>query len=261
MKSRRLYTGMMSMALVMLHCHAPAQNLTGTYTLHTPQGPIKLNLEQADTQVTGTLVGYDGTTYQLEGLLEDGEVDGMLTGTEGQAEFGIYRDEEDGLLYFDLIPVDAAGTVAGPGVVYAMQRTAESVESVAGAQDTSSPQEAPAAPNEAGLERDARLVGTWAYRKSRTSDTFGMTIERLTQFSADGTFLQGSGRMMASGGGVSGDTGYGDEIEQGMWATKDDVLYVKMDGTAWVPLARYYIEPGRLLMDFHDGDRQLWYQQ
>ncbi|GIV60121.1 MAG: hypothetical protein KatS3mg043_1210 [Rhodothermaceae bacterium] len=89
-----------------------AQDLSGRYTVPTSRGAITLSLQRAASgQYTGTLVGDDGITFQVEGRVDEGELIGYLL-MQGSRRAMIEAFAEGQQLYVTLIPLDAGGQPA-----------------------------------------------------------------------------------------------------------------------------------------------------
>lgn len=88
---------------------AGAQSFDGIYTLPTSRGAITLTLQQnGPGNVTGTLVGDDGVAFQLQGVTQQGVINGSLanaTGPVAAVEGGLAGDR----ISFHLIPLDGNG--------------------------------------------------------------------------------------------------------------------------------------------------------
>lgn len=96
---------------------AAAQSVAGTYATPTSSGAITLTLEQSGQNVSGTLVGDDGTTFRVEGTFDGNEFAGGLanpTGTVAAIQGGLY----DAGIQFYVVPLDANGN---PNVESAQQ--------------------------------------------------------------------------------------------------------------------------------------------
>ena len=230
-----------------------AEDFTGTYTLMSPNGDLKLTFKQdGQGKVTGTLTGTDGTTYALQGMLEDGDIEGIMENSTGQAEFDISRDVDDNRYYF-AITSDRESPM--PGIDWEENYLLQ-------------PQPQTASGGNRGATtallgdygHDARLLGLWAYHESMTGGGLSIASVLHMRFNSDGTFVQGDGRAMASGAGIGADTGYGGTVEAGHWRTQGDVLYGRIGTSPWVAIARYRVDGTRLLLNYADGSRQLWYR-
>lgn len=236
-----------------------AEGVGGVYTLPSPSGALTLTLQEAaGGAVGGTLVGYDGTTYRVEGVQsvdEDGEssVDGTLSHPQGQGRFTLTIDEDDDVMV-TIVPLDAFGNPDHAStVVYAAIRGA-------GQGAPSSP--APSSPaQQADGDHDPRLVGVWAYQDIMSGQGITVASQLVMQFHPDGTLVQGDGRTMASGAWFGMDSSQGGAVEQGQWRTDGGILYAAMAGSPWVALAQYQVSGTSLLLVYGDGSRQLWHRQ
>jgi hypothetical protein len=96
------------LVLGLLTTSASAQSFTGTYTMsNNTGGALVLTLQQGgDGNVTGTLSG-NGTTFQVQGVLEDDAVVGAVTTPNGGLYFEAYLLGAE--LEFTLIEPDANG--------------------------------------------------------------------------------------------------------------------------------------------------------
>ncbi len=230
-----------------------AAEFTGTYTLVSPSGNLKLDVKQGDRgKITGTLAGADGTTYALHGLLEDGDIEGVVKYSTDQVEFDVSRDVDDNQYYFS-ITSDQESPM--PGIDWEENYLLQPQPLVV---SVSNREGKTAGPGE--YEHDARLLGLWAYHESMTGGGFSVASVLYMRFKSDGTFEQGDGRTMASGAGIGADTGYGGNVEAGHWRTQGNVLYGRIGTSPWVAIARYQLNGARLLLNYSDGSRQLWYR-
>jgi hypothetical protein len=110
--------------------------------------------------------------------------------------------------------------------------------------------------------RDRRLVGHWRQEKSHwagAGSDFSSTTIRDMVLAPDGTF-QERGRTLASGSGVSLDTGTGD-TETGTWAASDGMLYLYYKDGGYAQYG-YHVEArdGKrsMLLRPKGGKNQLW---
>ncbi len=230
-----------------------AADFTGKYMLRSSSGDLILNIKQGSQgEVTGKLTGADGTAYALQGLLEDGDIEGIVKNSTDQAEFDVSRDVDDNQYYF-AITSDHESPM--PGIAweesYLLQPQPQTVLRDNQKATTASSGE---------YGHDARLLGLWAYQESMTGGGFSVASVLYMRFNSDGTFVQGDGRTMASGAGIGADTGYGGNVEAGHWRTQGNVLYGRIGTSPWVAIARYQVDGARLLLNYSDGSRQLWYR-
>ncbi|RMF59347.1 MAG: hypothetical protein D6748_06600 [Calditrichaeota bacterium] len=108
---------------------------------------------------------------------------------------------------------------------------------------------------------DRRLIGVWAKQEIISSGGATVASQVFLYINSDGTFRYGDARTMAGGANWSGSVG-GSETTSGRWRSKNGVFQVMLDGTSqWIPLAKYYLQPGKLLFNGFDGSRELWYRQ
>ncbi len=107
----------------------------------------------------------------------------------------------------------------------------------------------------------AELVGVWRMSDSMSSGDATMVTESYLELTADGRFALGGSRAIGGGGGWGGDTGAGGVEESGLWKAEGQVIHIRRTtADPWVPFARYYTEPGKLMLTTGDGSRQLLYR-
>ena len=97
----RLLSGLISLLLVCFGYSGWAQTYSGSYMLNTPEGSFKIQLSQDGLQVRGTLSILDGTIYQVQAQVQDGEAAvGFVTSTQSKEYFEAFV--EDDTLYVTL---------------------------------------------------------------------------------------------------------------------------------------------------------------
>lgn len=237
---------------------ALAQGLTGRYAADTPHGPLRLELLADGERLSGTLLGADGAHYAVQGVETDDEDGRGFTGTYagpgGAGLLALDAPDEDGDRLLRLTPTGPDGQPlhAQTAVVYVRPD----------ANPWPGPAAEPTAPPSTTAQRDPQLVGVWAMQDLVSSGTATLATRLVMQFRADGRFVEGGARSVGGFAGAGLDTGHGGGSEAGFWRTQGGVLYAGLDGATWVPLARYEVSGGRLLLTYvQDGSRQLWYRQ
>lgn len=97
----RLLSGLISLIIICFGNSLRAQNYSGTYQLNTPQGQFRIQLSQNGLQVGGTLTTLDGTVYQVQAQVRDGEAAvGFVTSAQSKEYFEAFI--EDDTLYVTL---------------------------------------------------------------------------------------------------------------------------------------------------------------
>lgn len=97
----RLLSGFLSLIIICFGNSLWAQNYSGAYELNTPQGQFRIQLSQNGLQVEGTLTTLDGTVYQVQAGVQDGEeAVGFVTGAQSREYFEAFV--EDDTLYVTL---------------------------------------------------------------------------------------------------------------------------------------------------------------
>ena len=111
----------------------------------------------------------------------------------------------------------------------------------------------PAAPG----QRDPSLVGRWRYTSTYVSGSFSVATDQWLILAADGTCSTDAN--MAGGGADSSFTASGGDAPVGRWRSEGRVLYVS-DSPNEEPqaLARYYVEDGRMLLTYGNGNKKVW---
>ncbi|MFO7545942.1 MAG: hypothetical protein R6W77_10645 [Trueperaceae bacterium] len=179
-----------SVAAWLLACAAVAgaQGFSGTYTLDTPQGPVRLSLvEDGAGNVRGTLEG-NGSRFDLEGVVDDVDPSvayGTVVGPQGTLVFEVtlYGPQDAVLVLASLLP-DGSIDVDGASQ-FAFQRDA-SVGTVApnppGA--AGAPGAAPAAPG--GTKAPGGALGA----ATPTTPTGAADTSRVLATGAYGTLTE-----------------------------------------------------------------------
>jgi hypothetical protein len=245
-------------------CGAQVPSFDGTYAIASAGGVVTLWLHTLPSgEVRGWLQGADAR-FDLEGALvtdDDGDlsVEGTLSGSGLRTDFVLYREEGDayGLL---LVPYDRTGTPrSDQATVHQAARIASEGATAAEAglppvQDAPPPGAAPP-----GVARDSRLVGTWSSQVIMNSAAGSIATELWMQIRPDGVMLDLGSRGMGDVGGGILDTGLQTGGDQALWRTEGALLFVSLNGSAWVPFARFEVSGPRLLLTYlHDGSRQIW---
>ena len=238
--------GLLALLLIVAVPAVPASDdLSGTFNGELQGVSATLTLEHAADGFLSGEIDAQGYRYMVTGSVTDGRAAGVLVDpqTGGQIPFEVSRNKEGLRLvlagtnpmsgeknYIPLIFREGAPASGGP------------VGGTAGAA-ANVPQE---------------LVGLWRMSESMTRGDASLATESYLELSADGRFTIGGSRVVAGGAGWGGDTGSGGAEEKGLWKAEGQVILIR--GTAdqpWVPFARYYTEPGKLMLTTGDGSRQL----
>ena len=225
-----------------------ADSLSGTFNGELQGVPATLTLEHAADGFLSGEIDAQGYRYMVTGSVTDGRAAGVLVDpqTGGQIPFEVSRNKEGLRLVLvgtnpmsgekNYIPLTfREGTPASGGAAGGAAGAAGSV-----------PQE---------------LVGLWRMSDSMSSGDASLATESYLELTADGRFTIGGSRVVGGGAGWGGDTGSGGVEEKGLWKAEGQVIHIR--GTAeqpWVPFARYYTEPGKLMLTTGDGSRQLLYR-
>jgi hypothetical protein len=257
------------------------QSFAGSYVYQSPQGPVRLVLQQQGNAVTGTLRGADGGSFQLQGSLYEQGATGRIRIGEGVGFFAVgFVDHQLKLIVAEIDPAtgqpdlgngwnldftrvaDAAGSdqPAGADVVPPGQPGTQQP----GAQRQSA--RAPGAqPTGAGLPTGAQIdpviVGLWGYTETYSSGDFFANTRYQLRVDPDGTYLYGRGNV-SLGGAYIGNTGRPQGADPGQWRTHDNIIYILEEGSPqWQPYARYYVEGSSMMLTLTDGKRQVWHRQ
>ncbi len=109
---------------------------------------------------------------------------------------------------------------------------------------------------------DARLVGSYSRQEMTSTSAGSIATQMFLEIRPDGTFSEAMGDTLGGGMDWSGQVGGGGGAQTAEWTTQNDLFLIRPLGTAqWVPLARYVLEPGRLMFVYSDGSRHLWYRR
>jgi hypothetical protein len=251
-----------------------AQDLTGTFSVSTPNGELRLALQPHDgREVSGLLLQPDGRSLEAAGTLEvddeDGEasVEGTLSDGQPRGEFSLDGPDEDGEFYLMITPYDGSGI---PQLAQSVSYVVERIDTEANldakpkplAQSPSmQPDTHQPGPGSATPGLDQRLVGVWSTQV--IMNTPGGTVSTLLQMEirADGTIVDLGSRSMGGIPGFDIDTGMAGAGESANWTTQGNVLLMSQNGSPWVPLAQFEVTVDRLLLAYFDGDRKLWHRQ
>ncbi|HUF10849.1 MAG TPA: hypothetical protein VMO47_16135 [Rhodothermales bacterium] len=260
-----MFSGM-ALLFSCLSCAMRAQDFSGTYTVASPQGVLRLTLDQTADDVAGILILPGNFEYRAEGTVvvddEDGEVsvEGSLSSPHGRGDFTLDGPDEDGDYYLLITPYDASGIpVLAQAATYLVKRAeadAPPAGNYAESGDIATGQPAPE-----GVVRDSRLVGVWATQVIMNTPSGGMATQILMEIRADGTLIDLGSRSVGGAPGIGIDTGFEAGGETASWRTQGNVLLVSQHGSPWVQLAQFEVADDRLLLNYHDGDRKLWYRQ
>jgi hypothetical protein len=66
-----------------------AQSLAGTWAFQSPNGPVRLSLQQQGAALTGSMIGADGATFALQGEIENGRATGSIRIGDGAGWFAM----------------------------------------------------------------------------------------------------------------------------------------------------------------------------
>lgn len=249
-----------------------AQDLTGTFSVETPNGEIRLALQPGDgDEVTGILVQPDGRSFEASGAVEvddeDGEasVEGTLSDGQARGEFSLDGPDEDGEYYLMITPYDASGTAQLPQSVSYIVERVNSVADLGSEAFKPSPMVSRdgdhVATDNAAPGLDPRLVGLWATQVIMNTPGGSIATQVQMEIRADGTIIDLGSRSMGGIPGFDIDTGKTGAGEMANWTTQGNVLLMSQNGSPWVPLAQFEVAADRLLLAYFDGDRKLWYRQ
>lgn len=109
--------------------------------------------------------------------------------------------------------------------------------------------------------RDQRLAGSYSRQEMTTTPAGSIATQMFLEIRPDGLFSEAMGDTLGGGMDWSGQAG-GGSVETAEWTTQSGIFLVRPLGTQqWVPLARYTIQPGRLMFFYNDGSQQLWYRR
>ena len=235
---------LLSLAWVLTACSGDP-GYTGTYQANYSGQTVFLNLEQAESQVTGSialgdLVGQVDATVTGDGL--SGTVRSLFF---GNVPFEASRPEPDQIQWRYVMPIG--------GTSQALELSFHR----GSAPPTSKP---------SGTSIDPGLVGHWrrtintSIAGVRPMENFNTATDIYCQLSADGQFTYGGAVTGASTGGFAGMTGAGTQVT-GQWKAENQVLYSRQAGQeAWVPLGQYSIS-GNAMILYVGTDKQLWERQ
>ena len=103
---------------------------------------------------------------------------------------------------------------------------------------------------------DPQLVGTWRYTDSYVSGQFSFATDYFMYFNRNGTMAWTDGRTAGGGPDISMDSGRGD-VHKADWKIDNKVIWLN-GGSGWEYYAIYYVEPGRMMLTFKNGNKQVW---
>lgn len=113
----------------------------------------------------------------------------------------------------------------------------------------------------AGAAGDPRLVGSYSRQEMISTPNGVIATQIFLEIRSNGTFSEAMGETLGGGMEWSGQLG-GGGVQTAEWTAQNGVFLVRPPGTGqWVPLARYVLEPGRLMFVYDDGSRHLWYRR
>ena len=108
------------------------------------------------------------------------------------------------------------------------------------------------------LDNDPALVGLWVSSDSHCSDDSCLASQRKMLILPDGTFHQGDSQLIGGDAGV-GMSSSSDKVVSGEWKTANRIVYARANKDyQWIPVSRYYIQDGKMLLTFQDGSREVW---
>ncbi len=243
---RLLAAGFLS-CLSIAHAQAPADDLTGTYAIQTPRGPMVVRIEVSGGRLAGTLDVPGTSTIALRGQALGRYARGTMSSGSETGEFEALADGET---------LNLRLSTTTESVPLRLQRVNPS-SAAAPPAPAPAPGRGPAVQTGAG---DPRLVGTWVGQTMISSGDASMTSEQFLVFGADGSYAYGQGRAVAGGSGWSHDFGTGGAMERGRWRAEDGILYLSDQGGQWKRIGRYGMtEDGQTMRITYDaGGRKLW---
>lgn len=195
-----------------------AQSLSGEYFITGQGGTINLALQQNGNAVQGTLTDMQGTVYQAQAEVEDGEAFGTLSTPQGSMYFEAFR--EDNELYLTLIPVGATGQPDPSGAQeFIMQAKGPAVNSGTPPPITAMPQNNPA-PTPPGGSLGGPLGGQTGHSTTQWDGNYTgnvMGTAATLQMQAQGGQLSGivdvSGYRYQLQGNISGNQSEGKLVD------------------------------------------------
>lgn len=108
-----------------------------------------------------------------------------------------------------------------------------------------------------GQPRDAALVGSWSHQIITNSSGTGFTTILYFQISADGRYAQYS-KSVGGGADWSYSSGEAELQQQGLWYSRENILYIQPTGqTSYTAAATYRFYDGRLVTEDVNG-RKIW---
>jgi hypothetical protein len=111
-----------------------------------------------------------------------------------------------------------------------------------------------------GKTRDASVVGVWQYQSVINSDGVNLATALAFVIEANGRYRQYS-KSAGGGSDWSYDSGDAELIEQGLWYTSGDTLYLKPNGAKdYTAAATYQFHDGKLVTNDMKGQK-IWYRQ
>lgn len=225
-------------------------------------------VEQTDTSTYGLLIDQNGFTLVFAGILqEDRSLEGLAwqKDTMDEYRFSAQLAGQDSL-FLDLTHNGSNQRFLMPFIrESALTQPDYSLDS--GYSDADRPQQmnphSEKASTQVNQSLDSRLIGLWRYTESYSSSGgggpgFSMVTEWLMVLNSDGTFKYGKSGQAGGVGGVTFDSGSNSTIERGEWMTRENILYGRVPGGEWQPIAPYLVDERQLMYKYPDGTNKLW---
>ncbi len=230
-----------------------AQDFTGSYDglLNQTEAVTLTLIRTATGQYNGSLRDK-AQNYVVQATSEGNQ----LTGTASESDLGITFDLT-GTLSGSQLTLDL--TLLGMTTSVIMQKTITSPAS------TIKPDLS--APVKQG-KQDPAVVGKWT-RQTNYQSGYGMdgtmSSEETIRFNGDGTLSDEGSRTVVGGAGWSGTAAGspGGVIQGWSWYTEKQQLFLITHAsgtTQTIPLGRYFIEDGKMLLTAADGTKVLYYK-
>ncbi len=214
-------------------------------------------LDQMDDELFYLNLQLEGQVYTAGAEYSDGVLTGSLDDF-GQLPFSI--EAQAGGEELVLTAAGQTYRLRRIGDLPAGDSTTERIASSEPGEALQSQSPTPPAAGAAG-NRDSRLVGSYSRQEIVSTPQGSIATQMFLEIRADGTFSEVMGDTLGGGMDWSGQVGGAGGAQTAEWSTQNGVFLVKMPGmTQWVPLARYVLQPGRLMFVYNDGSQHLWYR-
>jgi hypothetical protein len=246
---------LLAFMLFLLPAAAYGQSFAGEWTHEGAAGTVRLALVQEGQSIRGSMVGADGTTFSVQGTIEDGIATGLLQVGTGTGWFRLgFLGEKLGMVVAEIDSTTGQPDLSN-GWELDFSRTAAAPQAPGANASRNAPPagSAPAGtaarPGAVPPQSEASpLVREWlghlrgkrlSYRDSYNSNDsrgFGGYSERWDAFlCSDGTFyFQQRSRVSIDTGGATGSSG-GDTTARGLWriAEANGAVYLQyqMEGS------------------------------